>query len=524
MLYLGGKLLDLRKGILMSRLTRVSILLAFFFGLDKVIAFLRSLIIARQFGLSSELDAFNAANNVPDLLFALISGGALAMALIPVLAEARTREGREKAWELFSRIANLAFLVTAGLALIVALLAGPLVRNVITPGFTNEQQVLVIHLMQMNLIATLIFSISGLVMAGLQANQHFLLPAMAPLLYNFGQIFGALVLSPAQGYTIGGFHLPAFGFGVQGLVYGVIIGAVLHLGVQLPGLIKYGFHWIPSVGLLTQPVKKVLKLMGPRLVTMLMIQLIFLVRDNLASRLGAGAVSSLTYGWMIMQVPETLLGTAIGIALLPTLSEMVAKEEWEGFQSTLQRAMQVILAIALPLSVLLALGLPPLLSVAFHFGDQGTQLLVWVTRGFLAGLVGQCLMELAVRSYYARQDAITPMITAGINFVVYLLLGMVLFRWLGAPGISLADSLAFTSQAVILLLLMNRKLGKRLDPGPSLVRAVVAAGIGGVVVFLISRLPQAASQPLILGVVSLAIGGVFALLPIWKEIRLLLRL
>jgi putative peptidoglycan lipid II flippase len=508
----------------MSRLTRVSILLAFFFGLDKVIAFLRSLIIARQFGLSRELDAFNAANNIPDLLFALISGGALAMAFIPVLAETRTREGREKAWELFSRIANLAFIVTAGLAVIVALLAAPLVRNIIAPGFGVDQQTLVIHLMQLNLFATLIFSISGLVMAGLQANQHFLLPAMAPLLYNFGQIFGALILSPEKGYQIGGLTLPAFGFGVQGLVYGVILGAVLHLGVQIPGLVKYRFHWTPAIGLLTPPVKKVLSLMGPRLVTMLMIQLIFLMRDNLASRLPEGAVSSLTYGWMILQVPETLLGTAIGIALLPTLSEMVARQEWDAFQATVQRAMQVILAIALPISVLLALGLPPLLSAAFDFGPQGTQLLVWVTRGFLVGLVGQCLMELAVRSFYARQDAITPMITGGINFVVYIVLGMVLFRLLGAPGISLADSLAFTSQAVLLLFLLNKKLVKRLVPGPSIFRAIAAAGIGGAVVFFISHLPQAVNQPLILGVISLALGGAIALLPILKEIRLLLRL
>lgn len=510
----------------MSRLTRVSILLAFFFGLDKVVAFLRSIIIARQFGLSRELDAFNIANNIPDLLFALISGGALAMAFIPVLSEIRTNEGRDQAWGLFSRIANLAFLVTAGLAIIVAVLAGPLVRGQIgvAPGFGYEQQTLVIHLMQLNLIATLIFSISGLVMAGLQANQHFLLPAMAPLLYNLGQIFGAVVLSPEKGYQLGGITLPAFGLGVQGLVYGVIIGAVLHLGIQVPGLIKYNFHWVPAIDLFTRPVKKVLALMGPRLLTMFMIQLIFIVRDNLASRLPEGAVSSLTYGWMIMQVPETLLGTAIGIALLPTLSEMVAKEDWTGFQETLQRAMKVLLAIALPLSALLALGLPPLLSVAFDFGQEGTALLVWVTRGFLAGLAGQCLLELAVRSFYARQDAITPMITAGINFVVFLVLGVVLFRILGAPGISLADSLAFTSQAVLLLVLLNRKLIKRLSPGPSLFRGLVAAVIGGGAVLLVLSLPQAANQPLIIGVISLAVGGAVALLPILREIRLLLRL
>ena len=254
----------------MSRLTRVSILLAFFFALDKVVAFVRSILTARQFGLSRELDAFNVANNVPDLLFALISGGALAMAFIPVLAETRTIAGRDDTWRLFSRIANLAFVTTAGLAVIVALLAVPVVRS-IAPGFDAEQQSMVVMLMRMNLVATLIFSVSGLVMAGLQANQHFLLPAMAPLFYNLGQIFGVLILAPEQGYTIGGYTLPAFGLGVEGLVIGVIIGAVLHLGIQIPGLVYYRFAWSPGFGLNTEAVRKVLILIGPRLVTMMMI-------------------------------------------------------------------------------------------------------------------------------------------------------------------------------------------------------------------------------------------------------------
>lgn len=510
----------------MSRLTRTSILLAFFFALDKAVAFLRTVIVARQFDLSQEYDAFNVANNIPDLLFALISGGALAMAFIPVLSEVMTKHGRQQAWDLFSRIGNLAFLVTAGLAVVVAVLAGPLVRSQIgvAPGFGPQQQDLVIELMRLNLIAMLIFSISGLVMAGLQSNQHFLLPAMAPLLYNIGQIIGALILSPEQGYTIGSFTLPAFGFGVQGLVYGVILGALFHLGIQIPGLVRYQFQWTPRIGLNTEPVRKVLVLMGPRLVTMLMIQLIFYVRDNLASRLETGAVSALTLGWTIMQVPETLIGTAIGIALLPTLSEMIAREEREAYQSTIQRAMQVIVAVTLPIAVLLSIGLRPLLGLAFSFDAAGTELLMWTVRGFLFGLTGQCLLEVLVRSFYARQDAITPMITAGINFVVFLVLSVVLFQMFGAPGISLADSLAFTSQAILLLVLLNRRLVMRLSPLNSLARAALAAVIGGVIVYGISLLPISAGQPLVMGVAGLAAGGLVALLPIWKEIRLLLHL
>jgi putative peptidoglycan lipid II flippase len=508
----------------MSKLTRASLLVAFFFGLDKIMAFARLMINSRVFGLSKEFDAFNAANNIPDLLFALISGGALAMAFIPVLTTTLTKEGRSPAWRLFSRIANLAFVATAVLAIVVALLAESLVRLGVAPGFGVQQQQLVVELMRLNLVATLIFSISGLVMAGLQANQHFLLPAMAPLLYNIGQIFGALILSPEKGFRFGPVTLPAFGLGIHGLVYGVIIGAVLHLAIQIPGLAKYQFHWAPSLGLKDEAVRRVLRLIGPRLGTMMFIQLVFIARDNLASHLSTGSVTLLTYGWMIMQVPETLVGTAIGIALLPTLSELVAREDKEAFQATLQRAMQVIVAITLPVGVVLMIGLGPLLKFAFGYDDAGTQTLLWVTRGFLVGLTAQCLNEIGVRSFYARQDAITPLMTAGINFGIYVVLGIVLSRWLGAPGLGLADALAFSSQAVLLLILLSNRLVKKLSPGPVLIRAVIAAIVGGGVVALLLALPLSSRQPLVMGMGALVLGGLAFLPLIWKELRLLLHL
>jgi putative peptidoglycan lipid II flippase len=227
---------------------------------------------------------------------------------------------------------------------------------------------------------------------------------------------------------------------------------------------------------------------------------------------------------MIMQVPETLVGTAIGIALLPTLSELVAREEREAFQATLQRAMQVIVAITLPVAIVLMVGLGPLLKAAFGFDEAGTQMLLWATRGFLVGLTAQCLNEIAVRSFYARQDAVTPLMTAGINFGVYVVIAIVLSRWLGAPGLGLADALAFSSQAVLLLILLSNRLVKKLSPGPVLVRAVLAAVVGGGIVALMLALPLSARQPLVMGVAALGLG-VLAFLPlIWKELRLLLHL
>lgn len=509
-----------------SRLTKISLLLAGFFLLDKVLAFVRQILIARQFGLSSELDAFNVANNIPDLLFALISGGALAIAFIPVLSEVLTKSGQQSAWVLFSRIANLAFLVTVVLALLVTIFADAMVKAEfgIAPGFNAEQQILVTRLMRLNLIATIIFSISGLVMAGLQANQHFLLPAMAPLFYNIGQILGVSILSPETGYTIGPVTLPAFGLGVQGLVYGVIIGAVLHLGIQVPGLIKYRFHWTPSIDLHNEDVKKVLRLMGPRLLTMFSIQLVFIIRDNLASRLAAGAVTSLTYGWMIQQVPETLIGTAIGTALLPTLSEHFAREDRLSFTETIEKAVKVLLALTLPIAAVLAFGLKPLLGLAFDFGTEGTNLLNWVTAAFMLGLLGHSLKEVSARSFYARQNAWIPLITAVSNVVLYVLLGSLLYRSLGAPGIALTDSIVFTLEAVVLLFLLARTCGISIAPGSTLWRAALAMLTAAIVTWSTLQLLDGKVSPIVSGTVPMLLGFSASLPWIWREVKLLARL
>jgi putative peptidoglycan lipid II flippase len=510
----------------LSRLSKISLLLAVFFLTDKLLAILRQVLIARQFGLSRELDAFNVANNVPDLLFALISGGALAMAFIPVLSEVLTKSGREPTWQLFSRIANLAFIVTSGLALLVAVFATPMVRSQIgiAPGFTSTQQDLVIRLMRLNLIATIIFSISGLIMAGLQANQHFFLPALAPIFYNFGQIFGVVILSPAKGYSIGPVTLPAFNLGVTGLVYGVIIGASLHLLIQIPGLIKYHFRWSPGLALKDPEVKKVLRLMGPRLLTMFLIQLTFLIRDNLASRLAAGAVTSLTYGYMLQQVPETLIGTAIGTALLPTLSEHFAVEQKEAFQQTIQRAVQVMIAVTLPIAAVLAIGLRPLLTLAFNFGQAGTTLLAWVTAAFMLGLLGQCLKEIGARSFLARQNAWVPLITASINVVLYVSIGALLYRPLGAPGIALTDSLVFTIEAVILLILLDRKMVSPIQLGSGIWRTLLATISAGLVTWGVLSLLSTRASALIYGTVPMILGFLARLPWIWKELKTLTQL
>ncbi len=508
-------------------LTRTSLLLFFLFGLDKLLAFLRSMIVTRQFQLSAAFDAFNSANNLPDLLYALISGGTLAMALIPVLSQTLTESGRRDLWNVFSRVANIFFLVAALLAAGIAIFARPIVESQIgiVPGFTASQHALVANLMRLNLIATLTFAISGLVMSGLQANQHFLFPALAPIFYNVGQIFGALVLAPSKPYSFGPLTLPALGLGVYGLVYGVILGAFLHLAIQVPGLVKYHFHWTPSVSLKDERVRQVLRLVGPRLITMFFIQATFIARDNLASRLpGSGAISALAIGWMIMQVPETLIGTAIGTALLPTISEQAASRDWDSFRATVERAVRVLVALCLPVAAVLAAVLHPLVRVIFRLDEAGTTLVTWTVRVYLLALAGESVLEVAARAFYARKDAIRPLAASFLNTFLFIGGGaLILLHWpqWGAPGIALIE-MAFTIEAVILLVWLNRLLPVKVTLGSSLLRGLAGAVIaGGLAYGLALWLPF--SGP-VSSLVALPLGFAACLPFIWPEVRLLFRL
>jgi len=469
-----------------SQLTRISLMLALFFGIDKLLGVLRTIIISRQFGLSEELDVFNAANNLPDLLFALISGGALAIAFIPVLSKVLSKNGKKSAWSLFSKVANLAFFVTLGLAIIVGILAGPLVKGQlgIAPGFKPDQQVLAIRFMRLNLISTLIFSISGLVMAGLQANQHFLMPAIAPLVYDIGQIFGALILAPEEGLQIAGYKLPAFGLGIDGLVYGVIIGAALHLIVQIPGLIKFDFKWSPVLDFKDESFRRVLRLMGPRLISMIFIQLIFLARDNLASRLATGSVTALSYGWWIQQVPETLIGTAIATALLPTLSEYVVVKDKDAFRSTIERSLRVMIALSLPITVILS----------------------------------------CVRAFYARQNARIPMLISATGFLIYVGLAIPLMGRFASGGIALANSITYSIQAVILIILLNRQLSKNFKLGHAFLRASIGAAAAGLCSWLILTVLPIEIREIYLSFGAILFGGIVAVILIWRDLRLLRRL
>ena len=217
------------------QIVRAAALVMALFVVSRFLGLAREVIIGHQFGTSPDLDAYLAAFRLPDILFQLVAGGALGSAFIPTFAGLLAQERRRQAWRLASSVINLVMLILTAVSFLAGVLAQPLVRYIIAPGFTPAQQALTVDLMRLMLLTPLIFGASGVVMGILNSCQHFLLPALAPALYNLAIIGGAVGLAPSRG--------------VEGLAVGVVAGALLHLLVQIPGLARQGGFYAPILGL-----------------------------------------------------------------------------------------------------------------------------------------------------------------------------------------------------------------------------------------------------------------------------------
>jgi putative peptidoglycan lipid II flippase len=336
-----------------------------------------------------------------------------------------------------------------------AWLAAPwIVRNVLAPGFDSVDQIaLTVRLLRIMLLSPVVFGVSGLMMATLNAHQHFLFPALAPASYRVGQIIALLIFVPK--------------FGVVGLAWGSVLGAVLHLGVQIPMFLRLRPTLRLELGLSMPEVRRVGRLMAPRLLGVAVVQLNFLVNTIIASGQPEGSLSALTFAFQLMIMPQAVIAQAIAIAALPTFSEQVARGEYDLLRSTLATTVRGVVFLSLPASLGLILLRKPIVALLFErgfFTAESTSLVAWALLWYAVGLLGHALLEVIVRGFYANQDTRTPVfVGAGamaLNIVLSLLLSA-LFARIGWPphgGLALANSLATGLEALVLLWLLGRQL------------------------------------------------------------------
>jgi putative peptidoglycan lipid II flippase len=424
-----------------------ALIVMLFFLLSRITGLVREVVVAAHFGAGAELDAYLAAFRVPDLLFQLVAGGALGSAFIPIFSTYWTKDDTASAWLLFSRVINLITLLLVIVAGVALLFAQPLVRLVIAPGFEPAQQVVTAQLMRWMLLGTIVFGVSGLVMGALNARQHFLLPAAAPVLYNLAIILAAWLLSPA--------------LGVYGLAVGVVAGAFVHFAVQAPGLWRVGARYTPSLTWRDPGVQAVARLMGPRVLGLFFVQMHFLVNTILASTLAPGSLSALNYAWLLMLLPQGLFAQSLATAAFPTLAAQAAAGQLTALRQTLYQTLRLVLFLALPSAVGLAvLGTPviQLLLQRGQFTAEDTQQVAHALRWYALGLAGHAILEIVVRAFYALHDTRTP-VTVGIAaMIVNILLSLWWVGWLAHGGLALANSVATSVEVLVLLWLLRRRL------------------------------------------------------------------
>jgi putative peptidoglycan lipid II flippase len=227
---------------------------------------------------------------------------------------------------------------------------------------------------------------------------------------------------------------------------------------------------------------------------------------------------------MIMQVPETILGTAIATAMLPTLAEYAARADWAGFRSTIERALRVLISLTIPIAAVMSAGIHPLVRGLFHFDEPTTVLLTWTTRAYLLTLTGFTIHEVAARSFYARKEPMFPLYAVLLRVVMFLgigSVGLLFFKEIGAPIIAFAE-ISLLIEAIILFNWLSKRTHEPIRVDGAVWKGLLAAVVGGVGTYLIALyLPGGAIVTALIGMV---VGGLIALTIVWSDAKLMFKL
>nr|MBA3532928.1 murein biosynthesis integral membrane protein MurJ [Ardenticatenales bacterium] len=431
------------------------------FIVSRVLGLVRASVIAERFATVDTYGAYLAAFRLPDLIFNLIAGGALASAFLPTFTTFLTRDEHEQGWRLASAIANWMLLLLGLAATLAAIFAPWLVANIIAPGFDPEMVQLTANLMRFMLISTVIFSLSGLIMSILNAFEHFLTPAIAPVMYNLGILFGAIFLAPSMG--------------IYGLAWGVVLGAVAHALVQLPALHRFGIRYVPILGLgdhhIKESVMRVGRLMGPRVLGAAVVQLMFLSNTIIASFYAPSVIAALDYAWLLMLLPHGVFASSVATVIFPTFSRMAAKGDERGMRAALAQTLRAVLFVALPSAVGLLLLRVPIIQLLFEHGqftEESTLAVAWALTFYAPGLIAHSMMEIMNRAFFALQDTVTPVMIGVVAMLANIALSLLLIPYIGDPAslvqgpqgaLALANTLAATVEMVVLLWLLRQKMG-----------------------------------------------------------------
>lgn len=454
------------------RIGRATLILTAAFIASRVLGLLRTSMFAFVFGTSNTSDAYLQAFLVPDLIFNIVAGGALSSAFIPVFTNIMVGEKNEKeAWHVASAALNLALAIMAVLALIAIIFARALVP-LYNPGLHDPHQLdLIASLTRIMLLQSVVLGGGVIVTAVLNAEQDFRRPAIGTVLYNVGLIAG---LVPGLFLALRGQRSDLFA--VYAATWGVVLGALLQVAFQIPGLFKVKMKYMPTFDWRDQGVLQIGRQMVPRIINSGMIYLstfvdraLILVLGSVAGAAGVnGLITQYYQSFQLVLLPYGIFGLATSTAAFPTLAENVARGRFDRVRSTILETLRSILFMSIPSSVgLIVLGLP-IIQVLLQHGRytlKDAQYTAVPLAFFAIGLGGLAAVEILTRSFYAMRDTRTPVIVSVTQFAFKIALSIILVnvgvlgaQW-GLGALAFATSLANILEALALFWLLNQRIG-----------------------------------------------------------------
>ena len=442
-------------------LARAGLIVTGLFLLSRVLGYVRTFAYAAAYPDVVQLAPFLAAFRIPDFLFQLVAAGALSSALIPVVAGLFAKGEEARAWRVVSTVSTLMLSVLLVLAGLVMWFAPELVA-IITPGFDAEQLAQETELTRIMVLSPMLLAAGAIATSVLNSRERFGAAALAPLVYNLALIFGAVALVPV--------------FGVHGLAYGVVLGALGHILVQVPSLVRIGARIRPFVDLRDGEARVALLLMVPRAIGLGATQIVFLVMTSLASTLGDEAVPVFSFAFLMLQIPIGVIGVPLGIVLLPSLSREAALGAGEGFTRLVTRALAVLGFVMVPMAALGIVVSGDIIRLLFGpTGMTGSALTATAAAlaVFLVGLTAHSLITVLARSFYALKDTATPVAAALVAVAANILIANVLVGPLGLNGLAAAIAISAWIETTVLVALLLRRV-PAIRPGMGHVAIVMA--------------------------------------------------
>jgi len=457
-------------------ITSAALILALASLASRLLGFLRDRLLAGSFGAGDALDTYYAAFRVPDLIYNLLVMGALSAGFIPVFISLWQKEKQgektEDTWRFVSGVLNL---LAVGLIVLTAAgwLAAPYLVKFITPGFVGEKLAQTVTLTRLLFLSPLILGMSAVVGGVLQARRRFLVFSLAPIFYNLGIIGGILFLAPS--------------FGVYGVAAGVIFGALFHFLIQWPAFYGLGFRYRLVFGWADDGIRRLMKLTGPRVLTLAVSQLNFLALTAIGSGLVAGSLAIFNLTYNIWTFPLGILAASLATAAFPQLAQAVAAGERQIFRETFSATCRQILFLILPVSALFWALRTPLVQIVLGTGKFGAAdvLATGEALKFLTlGLFAEAIILLLIRGFFALEDIKTPFWLGLISSVLRIGGAWWLAKFLGVAGLALGYALGGVFNMLLLWLWLDKKaagLANReiLTSAAKIALASVAAGLTG---------------------------------------------